>query len=264
MKELSLKEVHTILLEIAKEFHAICQQENIPYYMLGGTMLGTVREKGFIPWDDDMDFGVPIENYEQLKRALIERLPPEYKCTTHHNDIGNKCPFIKVADKRTRIDDPTSKLPLLSQLGVNIDIFPLVKCSANSKRVNLLFKLCRLYTIVFTYSSKGNHVKNALKSLFSFIFPINRKKTLDMIYAMLVRSHDENGAYIGNLFGAWGKREIVEEAVMGKPILYQFEDTYLYGVEKSDIYLRSLYGDDYMIPPKESERHIHAARIFKL
>ena len=64
-KTISLPECHNILLNIAIDFHNTCAKHNIPYYMLGGTQLGAVRHKGFIPWDDDMDFGVPRMYFEQ-------------------------------------------------------------------------------------------------------------------------------------------------------------------------------------------------------
>ena len=56
------KTIHEILLKIAESFHQVCENNKIQYYMLGGTMLGAIRHKGFIPWDDDMDFGVMAED----------------------------------------------------------------------------------------------------------------------------------------------------------------------------------------------------------
>ena len=77
MREITdIKECHEILLGIAKQFVEICDKHNIKYYMLGGTMLGAVRHKGFIPWDYDMDFGVMRKDFDALMSALNKELPP--------------------------------------------------------------------------------------------------------------------------------------------------------------------------------------------
>ena len=70
----NVEEIHHILLNIAAAFHQICIKHDIPYCMLGGTMLGAVRHKGFIPWDDDMDFAVPREYYEKIIELLEQEL----------------------------------------------------------------------------------------------------------------------------------------------------------------------------------------------
>ena len=80
MRPIDIEEAHHILLDIAKAFTKVCDENNIPYYMLGGTMLGAVRHKGFIPWDDDMDFGVPREYYDLLINVLEKELPSPYRC----------------------------------------------------------------------------------------------------------------------------------------------------------------------------------------
>ena len=92
MKLLEIKETQACLLNIAKEFDRICTKHNIPYYMIFGTMIGAIRHKGFIPWDDDMDFGVPIEYYKQLEAILEIELPYPYRCCNYKNHpaIGAK------------------------------------------------------------------------------------------------------------------------------------------------------------------------------
>ena len=74
MNQVDTNQCHKLLLKIAKEFDQICTKYDIPYYMLGGTMLGAIRHKGFIPWDDDMDFGVPRLYYN----LLIQKLENEF------------------------------------------------------------------------------------------------------------------------------------------------------------------------------------------
>ena len=78
----SAEELHGILLGIGRAFDDLCRKHNIPYYMLGGTMLGAVRHGGIIPWDDDLDFGVPREFFDRLKQVLSDELPDPYRVVT--------------------------------------------------------------------------------------------------------------------------------------------------------------------------------------
>ena len=134
-------ELHTILLDMAKVFHQICKEEGIPYYMLGGTLLGSVRHGGFIPWDDDMDFGVPREYFDSVIRALKQKLPSYYGVydkTSGIIDAG----FIKICDKRTA-QTQCWDLNSNKKFGVNIDIFPIDRLTHLWKRklVTLLMRL---------------------------------------------------------------------------------------------------------------------------
>ena len=134
MKEIdNIEVIHTILLETAKVFHSICMDNKIPYFMLGGTMLGAIRHKGFIPWDDDMDFGVPRPYYNQLLQILERELPYPYRCCTYKNHQGVFAAFIKIDDSRTVAKDPRVRLPIKDQIGVNIDVFPLDYCQKDDR-----------------------------------------------------------------------------------------------------------------------------------
>ena len=66
MKELDCKEIQSIGLEILCAFDAFAKKHNLTYYLSGGTLLGAVRHKGFIPWDDDIDLMMPRPDYQYL------------------------------------------------------------------------------------------------------------------------------------------------------------------------------------------------------
>lgn len=80
MDDAMLRNVQLVQLEIAKEVKRICEQNNISYFMDGGTLLGAVRHKGFIPWDDDLDFGFTRDNYEKFIATAKKNLSSEFSC----------------------------------------------------------------------------------------------------------------------------------------------------------------------------------------
>ena len=71
MKTYTLEEIHKIDLKIAKEFIRICQKHNLTYYIIGGTFLGAIRHKGFIPWDDDMDIAMPRKDFNIFLKNIV-------------------------------------------------------------------------------------------------------------------------------------------------------------------------------------------------
>ena len=96
LRRIDIKECHQHLLEIAKCFDQLCATHHIPYYMLGGTMLGAIRHRGFIPWDDDMDFGIPRPFFDQFIKIAEKELPQQYSLLTRQNSTAIPKGFIKI------------------------------------------------------------------------------------------------------------------------------------------------------------------------
>lgn len=113
--------VHQICLGEAKAMKRVLEKHNIPFFMDGGTLLGAVRHKGFIPWDDDMDFGIMREHYSEAIKYLQAELKYPYKCISVLDSDACLFDSCKIIDVRTHIkqDDTYNKDPL----GVFIDIF---------------------------------------------------------------------------------------------------------------------------------------------
>ena len=251
------EELHGILLDLGKEFHKICVKNNIPYYMLGGTMLGAVRHKGFIPWDDDMDFGVPREYYNKCISILKKELSGKYKVLTIDNTDSLLFDFIKISDDRTEIAENYKEN--LSKIGVNIDIFPLDLIEEIGFKSRLIRLLICLQGYIFLSVKSRPFIKKLIALTLKFIFFFLKKKTI-INFINNCYSHNK-GKYIVNIYGAWGIKEIMKNEIIGTPILYAFEDTTFYGVENYTVYLSNLYGN-YMELPSETERHLHIKNCY--
>jgi len=259
-KNLNIKESQVRLFRIAKHFDEICKSNSIPYYMLGGTMLGAIRHHGFIPWDDDMDFGVPIEYYERLRQLLKDNLPPDIRVCEYENCKGCRTVFIKLDDTHSCIDDKCVDLPLEEKLGLNIDIFPLVTCNKSGFKVDSILFLTKFNSIVFTEPISGSRLKHHIKKMLQKLMPFRQNTLLRYIWHLTV-SMNEGDCY-GNLFGRYRRKEIVSKRIFGEPTPYPFEDTTFYGPTLSDEYLKLLYGDYMKLPPL-SQQVNHNTGVFE-
>ena len=252
----SVKELQGVLLGIAKVFHQICVEENIPYYMVGGTMLGSIRHGGFIPWDDDMDFAVSRKDFERLLKILPERLPAPYRMLTR-KDTASVTGFLKISDERTlhvyRWTDGQER-----DYGVDIDIFQLDPATSKTRgRIKDFILKMRGYRVL---SAKNRSLSKKIlayliKTVFFFV-------SRDMIYNFIERHLvEKKGDLIANTYGGTAKAETMPREYMGEPRLYKFEDTQLYGVAMPEEYLTSLYGDWKTLPP-EDKRHDHIVSMY--
>lgn len=244
--KVNIEEVHDHILKIGKCFHNIMIKKHIPYYMLGGTMLGAIRHKGFIPWDDDMDFGIPRPYYAQALDCLEKELPSNMRVrrATKGEAVYDCC---KVEDTNTlivEVDNPKAKN------GVYIDLFPLDVCNSKWGIFSRNWWIKHVMGLNIYKYHWPSLTKMKPFALFVRMFPKNF--FLKISHLLLFRQGD----YIANYGGYWGAKEIVENQIFGEPMLYAFENTEFYGVHDADKYLKKLY-NKYMELPPENKRHIH-------
>ena len=258
MRAIDLKECHNLLLEMAEEFDRICTKYKIPYYMLGGTMLGAIRHKGFIPWDDDMDLGIPRNYYSQLIEILEKELPERYKCYTYKNCKQIGCPFAKIADCRTFTYDSEENEKNMA-IGVNIDIFPLDYCNYPSKKVQDVFRWIKIFQVVYVKPLNGERLKGFIKNLIKLVFPLSKIKVTETIEKKILNL--EKGTYLANLLGRWREKEIIPQEWYGECCKYKFENIELNGIKEYDLYLKKLY-NNYMELPPENKRNAHNYKIY--
>ena len=253
-------ELHDMLMMIARQFHTICSENHIPYYMLYGTMLGAKRHQGFIPWDDDMDFGIERRYYDQLVDALRTSLPSPYQLITRNDRGGAVGGYLKIVNTNTSIKEQ-NKLHDEDNTGLFIDIFLLYNEKERSSLRQLAIKmLLVIQHFRFYRLMTSNPVKRVVDKLIKlFFFWLKQNQIIDVIEKLLIPAN--LGGYFSTYSSIYGKMDIIPQQYYGKPKLYKFEDIDLYGVEDADAYLRQLYGD-YMKLPPEDKRKVHMQEVY--
>ena len=258
MEQLDLNSVHQRLLNIATIVDELCEKHGIPLYMISGTMLGAVRHKGFIPWDDDMDFAVPYGRYDDLITILQNELPNNMRCLAFNQSDTYKSPWIKVEDTKTRVIDSCLDLPEERMPGLTIDIFPLVSCNKNEseaivRKIQDLMKKKRMYSI-----SKSKF-KNYLKRIIRFFMSFSTEAINDKIMDLLNKIPDGDYYIIPVDPNYYNKYFPVQWfAPLTK---YKFENQEFYGVSNYNNYLTEIY-HNYMQLPPEDKRRIHLENVY--
>lgn len=261
MKTIDINECHAILLDLAKELHRLCVKHDIPYVMLGGTMLGAIRHKGFIPWDDDMDFGIPRKYFKDFISIAEKELKPGCCIKSRFNSSLINLDVLKLENSRTVIEEKHNELAT-EKIGINIDIFPLDYGNGKSSYLSrnaLIFNMVRIVSFEYSKDSSVPYPKRMLVKLAKILKPISPNFLSNYVEKNSKRY--ENGDFLTNYYGLYKFREIVPKKIWGTPCLYQFEDTEFYGVENYDAYLSHFY-KSYMELPPENKRHSHLENAF--
>lgn len=249
-------------LEILKAFHEFCENNDLKYCMIGGTLLGAVRHNGFIPWDDDIDIGMPRDDYERLL-AISKNFPSPYEIAHTSTDESFVYPFIKCYDTTTTLTE-ASKIPFTR--GVWIDIFPFDKTYTNRP-----FRLVHAFVIralksLLTYKT-GSYIPTETafseKLRETLIRAIAKNTNKTRLLRALDRTLKHKGSaeeYLtGNFLGRWGKREIVAAHILSSRTTLNFEGHQFYAPLNHDSYLKSVYGDYMTLPPESKRLPAHPA-----
>lgn len=262
MSVYSLTQLQYQLLEMLRWFQDFCEKNKLRYYVLGGTMLGAIRHKGFIPWDDDIDVGMPRGDYQKLIRLMSKKESGRYIIETPYSTALDFCyPYSKIYNTATTLVENYHK-PLVR--GIFIDVFPLDGMGNNEKDALMNYTyIRRMYNFylsrVVTYRPERSAYKNVIAFTSKLIpeFIINNRNLRIKLDQECKKKNFDDCNWGGNVFGNWGFNEIMPNAVMGKPVKYSFENIEVYGAEDYDQYLKNLYGDWRKMPPKEKQISHH-------
>ena len=259
------EEMKSIQLEMMDSIHEFCERRNLRYYLAYGTLLGAIRHKGFIPWDDDIDIVMPRNDYEEFLASFGKQTGMHYSVLHVGCDEGYSYPFAKCVDTRTVL---VENADYSEPIGVYIDIFPLDNLSDNYSEAKSFFKSVgrarNKLTIKRVSVRKGRSwYKNLVLRIGKLI--LHWKS----VHELACEINDAAKRYSGRdiagyvcvvVLGTYGTSEILNGEWFSNWVPAAFEDrTYHVPIGWNEV-LSCLYAD-YMTLPAEKDRATHHSYI---
>jgi len=206
MDQKTLTRLHNVMLEIMEEFVRICDENNFTYYMVGGTLLGAVRHKGFIPWDDDMDIAMPRNDYEKFLDIFDKNVETNYYVLSYRcpeNVYYKYRPYTKFCKKNTIYAKEYIHNPK-DYPGIFIDIWPVDNCvkffsPLQTFYISFAWKLFHLKTQAYI---PNRWIKRFIVNiLFTFISLKSCKKLLRNAYSIFNRIKTKYVCCFAGIYG---------------------------------------------------------------
>lgn len=254
MKKLDKKEIMKLELDMLCVFEQVCKKHDLYYTLCGGTLLGAIRHKGYIPWDDDIDIMMTRPDFERLcdliKQDKVE-LPSHLKFISWFTKPSMDIPFLKIIDTRTHVEEKY----MTNDKHLWIDILVIDGCPEDKEELKKMFiKSLRLRKILFTKQTKPGTGKTKLKALSKdfvrlLLKPISAKWICHKLEELSKTYDFDKCKYIGCIQWGYGPQERVHKDPWLKPIEVEFEGYKFNGPTNYDEYLSHLYGDYMKLPP---------------
>ena len=249
-KKLDIDEIKEVELGVMDYIHNICKEKGINYSLAYGSLLGAVRHRGFIPWDDDLDIALKRDQYDKLYQAILEDNNSIYKVVSWENDSRYPYPFYRVYDSRTVYENNYIQNDI--ELGICVDVFPFDDYKDVNKEITKLdmYRRLSVYTL-YGIKNKEAGIKNIVRYLMLVAFRLTRVKTWNKKLNDCSKV-PINSEYIDYLMESKKYSTKIDAKALDKVVGFKFEDR-VYNIPTDyDHILTTIYGADYMeIPPLE-------------
>lgn len=261
---LTIRETQLVELEIMSNLHNYCVKHGLKYVMAYGTLLGAVRHKGFIPWDNDMDIYMPRPDFEKfLELVKSKPIAKNIEIVYYTTDSKYHYTCIRVCDMKTTVNPPYIR-EQPEKMGVWVDIFPVDGVWERPwahllQQALLWFNRIMQRVDIYYKPWDPKTPKNILKCILHKLFPTGKNKHIRLLnyYASLCKYEEQK--YVFYTIGWSGNVRVLTKDDFDHPCELQYEDKVFFAPQNCDAYLRSMYGDYMQLPP-EDKRETHDIR----
>ena len=260
MTTLNTDEIRKYQLEVLKKVDAFCKEYNIQYFLAYGTLIGAIRHKGYIPWDDDIDIMMLRKDYDRFIKSF-NNWDKAIKVVSPEIDKACPYPWAKVYDTKTSLCEESS---VKYEIGINIDVFPIDGLPNDVKSYKRLEKkatICRnlnaikVIKITKRRSALNNFILLSGKLIFSFL---KLSKILN-IYVNIARNcPDKEYNNVACVFSSNLKNATVPKEVFSEIIMVEFEGCFYPAPIGYNQWLTNIYGDYMQLPPIEKRVTHHS------
>lgn len=260
MKEINQEEIKSIQINILNDVDAFCRSHNLKYSLAYGTLIGAVRHKGFIPWDDDIDIIMPRPDYDKF---IMEYENPIYKILSYKKDARCHMAFAEVYDDRTYL------IHGRHSFGVFIDIFPIdglpEKAQLNNYVTTFLKKQNAVIRKRKPYINSNEKFKEYTFFLIkNILFPRKRETYISEFESFYKSQNIQNSPNAGCLanYGVNKHKEIMPSHIFKNYTELTFENKKYMCLQNYDEFLKRIYGNYMKLPPKEKRIGHHAFKTY--
>lgn len=265
MKEINTEEMKKIEFEMLVQFKEFCEKNNLRYYLCGGTLLGAIRHKGFIPWDDDIDVAMPRPDYNRLLELEKNSISDEIDIVTWKNSKA-VFPFIKLVNNKTIVYENVIERKKAG--GVWVDIFPMDANPSDDnenkkfyRHIWVLRKMCEISNA--RIGSGTSLMKKVGRVLLKPIGSIIGTKRMCEILDKSAQKYDfDSSEYIGCVIWGYGNQERVRKDAFLRIEKIEFESDEFNIPFSYDEYLANIYGDYMVLPPVEKRVTRHDIKAY--
>ena len=264
MNVIEKDELKKIQLDILQAVHDYCTNKRLDYSLACGTLLGAVRHKGFIPWDDDIDICMLRKDYDELEKIFPELLDGKYVFLTLGRSKEWNRPWGKVIDTRTVLYEDVNTN---DGFGVGIDVFPMDDVYDNYRfilwkfRQHLLIYLWSIKQMVKDH--KRNIFRNSIISITQLLLYFVSIRRLAVLVDRYAKKYNNLG--LKDVIESCDDVNIdksVKKEVFNSYVKLEFEGHLFKAIKGYDNYLKNTYGDYMKLPPEDKRVSHHSFHAY--